>query len=140
MYADLKCRMDWCVQPYWKANHHPVAAFGGDAGDEIVRLQAAPGETIELDATGSKDPDGDQLDVTWRQYVEAGTYAGLVHIAAPRSVKTTMVVPTGAANRQIHVILEVRDRNAIAGLTDYRRIVIDVSASYGHGKLFRQKS
>ncbi len=25
--------MDWCVQPFRKANHHPVAAFNGDGSD-----------------------------------------------------------------------------------------------------------
>ena len=29
MWNDFKARMDWCVQPYAKANHHPVAAFNG---------------------------------------------------------------------------------------------------------------
>ena len=140
MYNDLKCRMDWCVQPYEQANHHPVAAFGGDTSDSIVHLHASPGETIELDCSASRDPDGDPLTVTWWQYAEAGTYPGQVHISAPSQAKTTVTIPTGAAGEQFHIVLEVRDQNPIGSLTDYRRIVIDVTETYNHNRLFKQKS
>ena len=48
MYNDLKCRMDWCVKPYIEANHHPKAAFNGDASDTIIRLTPKPGEIVAL--------------------------------------------------------------------------------------------
>ncbi|MFC1762508.1 nucleoside hydrolase-like domain-containing protein [Planctomycetota bacterium] len=138
MYSDLKCRMDWCVMPYEKANHHPIAAFGGDTRDSIVRLLVSPGDTVDLDASATRDPDGDPFEFTWWQYAEAGTYPGQVHIPAPAKAKTTITVPTGAAKQQIHIILEVRDQNSIGLLTDYRRIVIDVTETYNHNKLFKQ--
>jgi hypothetical protein len=140
MYNDLKCRMDWCVQPYDKANHHPVAVFGRDTSDNIIRLQVSPGDTLALDASASHDPDGDPLEIALWQYAEAGTYPGQVHIATPPQAKTTIAIPTGAAGRQIHLILEVRDKNPIGPLTDYRRIVIDVAETYEHSRLFRQKN
>ena len=140
MYNDLKCRMDWCVQPYDKANHHPMAAFGGDASDGIIRLQASPGDVLELDASASRDPDGDPLEIVWWPYAEAGTYPGQVHIPTPSKTKTTVTIPTGAAGQHIHIVLEVRDQNPIGSLTDYRRIVIDVTETYSHNKLFKQKS
>ena len=37
-----------------------------------------------------------------------------------------MYVPTGAGGKQVHIILEVRDRNPIASLYDYCRVVVDV--------------
>ena len=42
------------------------------------------------------------------------------------------------SGKQIHIILEVRDKNAIGSLYDYRRIVIDVTKTYNHNKLFKQ--
>ncbi|MEO1451218.1 MAG: DUF1593 domain-containing protein, partial [Bacteroidota bacterium] len=46
MYNDQICRMDWCAQPFDKANHHPVAAVNGDISDEIIRLQTSAGTKL----------------------------------------------------------------------------------------------
>ena len=127
MYNDFKCRMDWCIQPFEKANHHPKAIFFKDDGDDIIFIKATPGEQLELDASLSTDPDNDELVYSWWVYNEAGTYSGTVHIDASSKAKTFLTVPTGAANKQIHLILEVKDTNPIASLFDYRRIVINVS-------------
>jgi hypothetical protein len=126
-YNDFRCRMDWCVRPYDEANHHPKAVLGGDASDTIARLSAEPGEALRLDASGSSDPDGDPIAYRWWVYPEAGSYPNDVSIAEPDAVSTSVVVPADASGHQIHVILEVRDKNPIASLYDYRRIVIDVA-------------
>jgi len=125
-FNDFVCRMDWCKNPYGKANHHPVAAVNGDKSDTIVRLTARPGEVVTLDATATTDPDGDEVDVLWWIYAEAGTYDGEVTVADPKQVRTDVTIPRDAAGRQIHIILEVKDNNPIASLYDYRRIVMDV--------------
>ena len=134
MYNNFKCRMDWCTQPYEKANHHPKAVLSDDAGDDIIFMSADPGEKIELDASNSTDPDKDKLVFSWWVYQEAGTYPGEVYIAKPSKDKTLLAVPSGAAGKQIHLILEVKDKNPIASLYDYRRIVIDVSDLYDPGR------
>jgi hypothetical protein len=126
-FNDFVCRMDWCVAPYERANHHPVAAVNGDASDTILRMEVPAGKTVPLDASASTDPDGDELDVHWWIYREAGTYEGEVRIADPHWAMTSVTIPEDAAGAQIHVILEVKDRNPIASLYDYRRIVIDVT-------------
>lgn len=126
MYANEICRFDWCVQPFNKANHHPIAAFNGDSSDTIVHLTAKPGEKVALDASASTDPDGDKLVFHWWQYEEAGTYPGRVFIDGANTPKATAHIPTGAGGKQIHLILEVRDQNPIASLHDYRRVVVDV--------------
>ena len=126
MYADFICRMDWCVKPFAEANHHPVAAFNGDKRDTIVRLKALGGEELDFDASASTDPDGDELTYSWWQYEEAGTYPGRVFIERADAAKAKAHIPTGAGGKQIHVILEVRDKNPIASLRDYRRVVVDV--------------
>ena len=125
-YNDFKCRMDWCVNPYEKANHHPVAAFNGDANDTIIRLSSKPGETIVLDGSASTDPDKDELVFSWWIYKEAGTYAKAIKIADSDKQKTSITIPKDASGKQIHVVLEIKDENKIASLYDYRRIVIDV--------------
>ncbi len=126
MFNDFKCRMDWCVESYENANHHPVAAFNGDTADTIVFASAKAGEKLQLDASASKDPDGDELQYFWWMYKEPGTYKGDVEIAEPKYAKTDVTIPKDAAGKQIHIILEVADKNKIASLYDYRRIVIDV--------------
>jgi hypothetical protein len=128
MFNDLICRMDWCVKPFQSANHHPVAAVNGDKSGSIFRISAQSGEVIHLDASASTDPDGDALTYSWWVYEEAGTYPGRVSILNSAQAKAGVRIPTGAVGRQIHVILEVKDSNAVA-LHDYRRIVIDVSES-----------
>jgi hypothetical protein len=119
--------MDWCLNPYDQANHHPVAGFRGDKSDSIVRLEAKPGDTIDLHASATTDPDGDAVDIRWYAYPEAGTYTGKIAILDGQQARASVVIPQDAAGAQIHVILEVKDLNPIASLFDYRRIVIDVS-------------
>lgn len=140
MYNDFVCRMDWCVKSFKEANHHPKAVFNGDKGDDIIRLTALPGDTINLDATGSSDPDGDELEFSWWQYQEAGTYPGRMHIPGDNKIKTKFILPTGATGTTIHIILEVKDKNRIAPLFDYRRVIIDVKNMYNHDRLFKQRS
>ncbi|GAB5562381.1 MAG: hypothetical protein SynsKO_40280 [Synoicihabitans sp.] len=138
MYNDFRCRMDWTISSYADANHHPVAAFHEDMTDKIIEIDVLPGEVLELDASKSHDPDGDSLNIHWWIYAEAGTYAGEVFIASPQELGTTVTIPTGAAGKQIHVILEVKDENAIASLFDYRRIVLNVAPVYDHAGISRQ--
>jgi len=126
MYNDQICRMDWCSKSYDEANHNPVAIINGDNSNSIIRISALAGEVISFDATASTDPDGDELIFSWWVYEEAGTYPGQVMLSDPDHAITTITIPTGAVKKQIHLILEVKDKNSIASLFDYRRIVIDV--------------
>lgn len=128
MFNNQRCRMDWCVKPYEEANHHPCAVLNGQKDDVITILEASPGQTIDLDASGSSDPDGDPLAFRWSVYGEAGTYAGDIDIPAADAVTTSVTVPKDAAGKEIHIILEVQDKNLLAPLFDYRRLVIQVSA------------
>ncbi|MHC4608490.1 MAG: hypothetical protein ACYTAF_16385 [Planctomycetota bacterium] len=82
---------------------------------------------MELDASASRDPDGDAVAYSWYVYPEAGTYAGTVEVRDAAEPRAGLRIPDDAAGRQIHVILEVADDSAIVSLKSYRRIVIDVS-------------
>lgn len=124
---DFRARLDWCVKPVGEANHPPVAVVNGRGGKDILHLRARPGATLTLDATGSRDPDGDKLDREWFVYPESGTYAGAVTITGRGAAKARLSVPRDAAGRTIHVILTVRDRGS-PPLARYRRIVVHCTA------------
>ena len=139
--ADFKARMDWCVTDYLHANHHPAACLFGDANRTVARFTARAGEACEFDASGSYDPDDrvrffepvkgtykEQIDFKWYCYPEAGTYKGEVNVEEADSPVARVRIPMDAAGTQIHIILEVRDRDGKAPLRSYRRIVIDVEA------------
>lgn len=129
MYNDFQCRMDWCIEPFEKANHNPVAVVNGNKTDNIFSLKAKPNQVLEFDASSSYDPDGDVIDVNWWIYKEAGSYTRNVSIEYADSTnkqKASIKIPEYAAGHQVHVILEVKDKNPIASLYDYRRIVIDI--------------
>lgn len=101
-------------------------------------LNALPGEKLELDASATIDPDSDELDYLWWIYEEAGNYAGQIFIDEPNQNKTFLIVPTGAAKKQFHLILQVKDKNKIASFFDYRRIVVNVSGLYDHSEVSAQ--
>ncbi len=126
MFNDQISRMDWCSKSFKDANHHPIAALNGDTSNSIVKLDALAGEIISLDASASTDPDGNELIFNWWIYEEAGTYPGKVKISNPKESKTKVVIPSGAGGKQIHLILEVKDKSKISSLFDYRRVVINV--------------
>ena len=46
-----------------------------------------------------------------------------------RRAKTEVTISADAAGKQIHLILHVRDRNPIASLYDYRRVVVDIGGA-----------
>jgi hypothetical protein len=125
-FNDFMCRMDWCVAAYDEANHHPHAVVNGDESDNILRINVKPGEKLILDASGSNDPDGDDLEILWWCYQEAGTYKGLPGISEINSEKTQVSIPRDASESEIHIILEISDKSTIASLRDYRRILLTI--------------
>ncbi|MEM7792746.1 MAG: nucleoside hydrolase-like domain-containing protein [Verrucomicrobiota bacterium] len=122
---NLQCRMDWCVEDFEDANHHPIAVLDGDRSDRIIKTKVSAGDELTFDASESFDPDGDALEIGWWLYQEAGSYKGAVPLER-RDESITIKVPEDAAESDIHLILEVRDKNKIAELYDYRRVVITV--------------
>jgi len=123
---DFAGRMDWCVKAYEDANHKPIAAFNGNADNTIIRLRAKAGQEISLDASASKDPDGNTLNYRWFVYPDVTTYKNPITIPNDRSPKTSLTIPDDATGSQVHIILQVNDNSTTISMYDYRRIIIDV--------------
>lgn len=122
---DFAARMDWCVQPYEKANHNPVAVLNGDKTKDVLHVQAKPGEPVRLSAAGSSDPDGHALRLKWWIYPEAGTYRGKARLSSTEGMTTELIWEPGAKPGTVHVILEITD-NGSPELTSYRRAVVSI--------------
>jgi len=128
---DFVARMDWTIKPYDKANHPPVPKLAHPA-----RLTAKKGDTVNLSAEGSADPDGDELTYEWFYYGEAGSFTfSSARTGQPLTIKdfdqpqasfevpTKRVMPPGAGT--MHIVLAVTD-NGTPRLTRYQRVIVDV--------------
>lgn len=114
---DFRARLEWCVRDYAGGNHAPVVVVARG-----LERTARAGETVELDGTGSSDPDGQTLSFRWVVYPEATGYRGIVpKLSAPGEAKTLLTIPGDAAQGEVHVILQVTDSGKPA-LTRYGRI------------------
>ena len=123
---DFAARMDWCVaDSREEANHNPVAVLASDRGRGVGHVRVRPGEEVRLDASGSHDPDGDDISCRWFIYREAGTYRNEVGIEKHVTEQARLIVPQAGASGTIHVILEVRD-DGRPSLFSYRRLIVDV--------------
>jgi hypothetical protein len=131
MWNDFQARMDWCVQPFDKANHHPRAALNGDTSDAIIRLTAKPGDSLTFDGSASSDPDRNPLRFRWWIDSEAGTrpYGRTLAVANANAPRVSLKIPVDATGKELHLILEVWDESHIVPLVDYRRVVISLPAS-----------
>ena len=137
---DFSARLDWTVNPADRANHNPVASVNGVEGTLPVEIWLTTGKSAELDASGSHDPDKDQLRFHWMLYPEAGASAAhvaqlqlsagegsLVLVTAQSACRETWLgAPPCASPGEAHLILSVTD-NGTPPLTSYRRIIVHVS-------------
>jgi hypothetical protein len=118
--------MDWCVaETFSAANHNPVVAINNDKSKAVARLTVKPGETVELSAAGTSDPDGDEIAFRWFVYKEAGDYDGTISIQNGNTIEARFIAPQVSQTRNVHVILEVKD-DGKPNLYSYRRIIVTV--------------
>ena len=126
---DFAARMDWTVKSYEEANHPPVPVL-----DNPQYMEAKPGDTIELSAASSYDPDGDDLKFHWFYYGEAGSFTvskaltgNPIDIEDADKAKARFTVPTERvfSNGTIHIILALSD-SGTPSLTRYKRVIINI--------------
>ncbi|MBB5350579.1 hypothetical protein HNR46_000807 [Haloferula luteola] len=116
---DFAARADWCVKDYASANHPPQVKLK----DTPLDLFAVPGETLTLDASATRDPDGDSLQFQWWAYLETSQIYPQNH-EWESSPKVTLTFPAKAQpGEALHMICEVTD-NGSPPLTRYQRVVI----------------
>ena len=123
---DFAARMDWSLtDSYDEANHNPIAAFDNNTSRKYVCFKAKAGDRVKLSAAGTSDPDGDEIFYRWFHYPQAGDnpYDGSIAISNANSVSASFVMPEIQGDKEIHVILEVKDAGDPA-LYGYRRIVV----------------
>lgn len=118
---DFASRMDWCIQPFNKANHPPIALV-----KVILPKQFKDGRRIIVDAGKSTDPDGNKLRYYWLFYKEAGTFGGklLIHNPGNQATAISVVAPNGESG-EAHIILKVSD-DGNPSLTRYKRLIIPI--------------
>jgi hypothetical protein len=131
---DFAARMDWCVaDDFKKGNHNPVPVLNGKTSQDILELTAKPGDSVELSAEGTRDPDGNAIEMRWRICGEDSSLRDAGGISFPANVKlssdtgttTKLLVPEVKQPGTIHVILEVQD-NGTPSLVAYRRAIVTV--------------
>jgi hypothetical protein len=120
----FKNRLLWSVKEPGEVNREPKAVLNGDESNKILNIIAKPGEVITLDASGSFDPDGDELTYNWFRYKTADNYAGDLEIIDPANALQQVTVPQNFSNANIHLVLEVRDSGE-PKLVTYRRVIIE---------------
>ncbi len=121
---DFAARMDWNItSDFKKANHIPVIELNGNAGKSLAMASIKAGDQVNLTATGSKDPDGDNLFYRWFVYPEAGSFTGKINLINPDTMNLTFLMPALDKEESLHIILEVKDSGSPA-LFSYRRIIL----------------
>lgn len=126
---DFAARIGWSISPRRADGlHPPVLRLNGVAGHEPVRIAAAAREIVELNAAGSRDPDGRGLTLRWSQYKEptGGVFAPPVRLSETQGERTQFTTPPVRSQTELHILLAGRGQGA-SGLTRYRRAIVTVT-------------
>ena len=119
--SDFMARMQWAAEG--RGNHNPQVIINASKGIAPIHITAKAGETLHLDASRSKDADGDNLQFSWWQQPEIGHTK--VVISQTTQKITTIHIPVNATDDTIHIICEVHDDGPFH-LVTYRRIIISI--------------
>jgi hypothetical protein len=118
--ADFQARMDWCLQPYRRANHAPKVVLAGP-----TRREVTSGETFTLDAGESFDPDLGPLSFRWQIYPDPGTLRKTISIRGNPQPQVELTAPEVTQPETVHVLVEVKDIGE-PPLTGYARVIVTI--------------
>nr|MBA3686201.1 DUF1593 domain-containing protein [Planctomycetota bacterium] len=122
---DFEARMDWNVQPFSGANHPPVPVVQNGLARTV-----SPGQRVDLNASGTSDPDGNGVTYRWWNYQEPGTYDGDIAITGANGQQAWFNAPNVSQTHELHIMLTVTDQGAPA-LSRYRRVIVTVQPGVG---------
>ncbi|KAK7051396.1 hypothetical protein VNI00_004896 [Paramarasmius palmivorus] len=130
---DFAARMQWTLSSNFSAcNHAPNVVVNGQNGTQPIEVSATGGETITLDASGTKDPDaGDELQFKWFQYKEPSggngkpTAPDFDFHGTQNATVLQVTIPEVTAGLY-HIVLEVSD-SGTPKLFRYKRVLVTVA-------------
>lgn len=122
---DFAARMDWCVKSYGEANHPPDPKINTPG-----KVDVPVGKWFTINASGSTDPDKDDLEYKWIHYGEAGNFWHWQDLILKNedSVQVSIKIPEHvrlSEPRETHLILAVTDTGQ-PKLTRYIRVIIRI--------------
>ncbi|KAK5064969.1 hypothetical protein LTR84_000804 [Exophiala bonariae] len=149
---DFAARIQWTLgKDARTCNHAPVAIVNdSQGGPEPLLIEAEAGSTVQLDASASYDPDGDELSFSWLQYkdvtatqwwvdaevescriedVDEKASGKVVSVHLPPASKCAVDMFTGKAKERgqvLHFILQLKDHGT-PPLVTYKRVVIQTT-------------
>jgi hypothetical protein len=126
---DFAARIAWTVSASrTTANHPPEPVINGRSGLAPIEVTVVAGESLVLDATGTRDPDGDALRYHWFEYTDLNPgYTGIAPLSLQDNTATQVRVTAtrSKVRSQHHIILEVQDAGT-PPITRYRRAIVNV--------------
>lgn len=142
---DFAARMQWSIHSdFSEANHQPIIVVNGEKTLAPLHMTADAGSVIEVDASETYDPDGDELTFNWFQYKEPSAFIHchefevavlkIEPLEGGRKARITVPPPEESCFQKrekisldrgfpLHLILEVKD-NGTPSLTAYKRVII----------------
>ncbi len=125
-FNNFAARMDWAESG--TGNQNPIVVIENNKGIAILKKTPQPGTTVILDASGTYDPNHDNLTFNWWVQPEAGTYSKAIKILNSDSSMATVKIPSDAEGKTFHVICKVID-DGTHNLSSYRRIIFEPTTS-----------
>lgn len=146
-FNDFAARMQWADEGV--GNHNPVVVIDGTAGPAPVRMTVPVGRRVRFDASGTWDPDGDNLTFYWwfqhfpfrpegsslrdsssslrGRSSESPTVVSALHPSAPEIKGYTSPCASMVFSEpgEYHLVCEVHDDGEFT-LPAYRRVIITV--------------
>lgn len=121
---DFAARMDWSNSSNTtEANHAPTISVDGKGSGEVIYKNVLSTSVVELIAM-AQDPDGDDVDIEWIHYKEAGTYPGELKLLNSEG-KVSFNAPNVKSPKTVHLIAQAKDQGS-PSLFAYQRVVLTI--------------